>query len=291
MTGPGQLAQLSSEIVEIAAAAARSIVEVASHQSLASGFIWREGLIVTADETLADEGEVLVELADGTQHRVRVVGRDPSTDIALLALDDIATQPAALVTEAPRPGALIVVAAAAESAPLVTFGSAIAVGPAWQSMRGGRIDARIELDLRLRRRAEGGLALQTDGRAIGMAVRGPRGKTLVIPSATIERVAALLLAHGEVPRGYLGLGLNDVEVDDLGRGAIIVSVDSTGPGAAAAILQGDIILRWDDAPFHSVHHAVRALDHTAIGRKIPLTLRRGGQDVETIVTVGTRQRG
>jgi len=291
MAGPTLLSQLSSAIVDVAAAAAPSIVEVASRRSLASGFVWREGLIVTADETLADEGEVLVEFSDGAQHRVTVVGRDASTDIALLAVEGVATTPATFSQDPPHAGALVLVAAAAESAPLVTLASAIAVGPAWRSMRGGRIDARIELDVRLRRRAEGGLALDADGRAIGMAVRGPRGRTLVIPSATIERIAPLLLEHGGIPRGYVGLGLNEVEVSGGGHGAIVMSVDSDGPGAAAGILQGDIIVHWDGAPVRSVHRLVRSLDHASIGRSIALTLRRAGQDVEISITIGTRPRG
>jgi S1-C subfamily serine protease len=288
---PNLFNQLSAAIVEIATAAAPSIVEVASQRSLASGFVWRDGLIVTADETLADEGEVLVEFSDGSQHRVRVVGRDASTDIALLAVEGVATTPAVVSPDSLRTGALVVVAAAAESAPLVTFASAIAVGPAWRSMRGGQIDARIELDVRLRRRAEGGLALDGEGRAIGMTVRGPRGRTLVIPSATIERIAPLLLEHGAIPRGYAGLGLNEVEVPGEGHGAIVMSVDPDGPGAAAGILQGDIILRWDGAPVRSVHRLVRTFDHGSIGRSIALTLRRAGQDVETSITIGTRPRG
>jgi S1-C subfamily serine protease len=291
MTTPSLLSQLSSAIVETAAAAAPSIVEVASHRSLASGFVWREGLIITADETLAEEGEVLVEFSDGAQHRVSVVGRDPSTDIALLRVEGVTTQPASLSKDLPRPGALVVVAAAAESAPLVAFGSTSAVRPAWQSMRGGKIDARIELDLRLRRRAEGGLALSADGRAIGMVVRGPRGRTLVIPSATIDRVAPLLLEHGAVPRGYLGLGLNEVAMPGGGHGAMVVSVDPDGPGAAAGILQGDIILRWNGDPVPSVHRLVRALDHESIGKPVTLAIRRAGQEVEATVTIGSQSRG
>jgi S1-C subfamily serine protease len=184
-----------------------------------------------------------------------------------------------------------VVAAAAESAPLVTVASAIAVGPQWRSMRGGAIDARIELDLRLRRRAEGGLALGVHGQAVGMAVRGPRGRTLVIPSATIERVASLLLEHGEVPRGYLGLSLKEVALSGGGHGAMVMGIDPEGPGAASEILQGDIILEWDGKPVRHVHRLVRSLDHESIGRSIPLRLRRAGKDVDASVAVGKRPRG
>jgi S1-C subfamily serine protease len=85
-------------------------------------------------------------------------------------------------------------------------------------LRGGEINARIELDLRLRRSAEGGLAIDPAGRAIGMTVFGPRRRVLVIPSATIARVAARLESHGRIPRGYLGLGLRLVAIEG-GRSA------------------------------------------------------------------------
>ena len=294
MTEPSFLAQLSATIVETAATVAPSIVEIASHRSLASGFVWREGLIITADEALADEGKILVEFADGTQHPAHIVGRDPSTDIALLRIESAdapSPAPAILSHETPRPGALVVVAAAAESAPLVSFGGAIAVGPEWRSMRGGKIDARIELDVRLRPRAEGGLVISAGGSVVGMAVRGPRGRTLVIPSATLERAAAVLLEHGQVPRGYLGLGLHQVVATGGGQGAMVMSVDPDGPAAIAGILQGDIILRWNGATVPSVNTLMRTLDHHSIGQSISLAIRRAGADVEAALTITTRPRG
>jgi hypothetical protein len=61
----------------------------------------------------------------------------------------------------------------------------------WRSLPGGEIDARIELDMRLRQTAEGGLALDANGHIFGMMVFGPRQRVLVIPFSIIERVAAL----------------------------------------------------------------------------------------------------
>jgi S1-C subfamily serine protease len=285
-----ELEQLSSAIADAAASAAPSIVEVASHRSLSSGFIWREGLIVTADEALADEGKIAVEFSDGSQREVRLIGRDAATDIALLQIEGVPTNPIALTTALLRPGALTIVAAAAESAPLIASGSVAAIGPAWRSMRGGKIDARIDLDLRLRRRAEGGLALDASGRAYGMAVRGRRGRTLVIPAATIERVAPLLLEHSCVPRGYLGLGLSEVAVAGEGHGLMVVSVDENGPGAAAGILQGDVILGWNSEPVLPLSRRLRSLDHDAIGESVTLSLRRAGVPAEAVVSIGTRPR-
>jgi S1-C subfamily serine protease len=142
--------------------------------------------------------------------------------------------------------------------------------------------------MRLRHRAEGGLALSADGRVLGMAVRGPRGRTLVIPSATIERTATVLLEHGQVPRGYLGLGLHQIVATGGGPGAMVMSVDPNGPAAIAGILQGDIILRWNGTPVPSVNTLLRTLDHQSVGQSITLTIRRAGADIEAAVTIATR---
>jgi S1-C subfamily serine protease len=68
-----------------------------------------------------------------------------------------------------------------------------------------------------------------------MAVFGPRRRVLVIPSATIDRVAAKLETHGRIPRGYLGLALQPVRLDDSSTGAMVMSVDASGPGARAGV--------------------------------------------------------
>jgi len=285
------LAQFSTALADLVAATAPSIVEVASHRSLASGFVWRENLIVTADETLADGGEILVELAGGEVRTATLVGRDPTTDIALLRVEGAALTPVSFAATAPRPGSLVLAIGAAESAPLVALGAVAAVGGAWRSLRGGEIAARIELDLRLRRRGEGGLALDPDQGVLGMTVLGPRRRALVIPGATIDRVATLLLAHGRIPRGYLGLGLREVAIGDKQTGAMIMAVEPGGPGAAAGLHQGDVIVAWAGEPVGSVARLLHSLGPDSIGTTVRIGLRRGGQEVGAEITIGERPRG
>ena len=169
------------------AASAPSVVAVHSHRALSSGFIWKPGLIVTADEALAEEGEVAVTLAGGKRVLATVAGRDPTTDIALLRVETGDLPAIDLSGTPPAAGAIAVAVGSQEGYPLAAMGVAAVSGPAWRSMRGGEIDARIELDLFLRRRAERGLALDADGKAFGMTVFGPRRRILVIPGATITR--------------------------------------------------------------------------------------------------------
>jgi len=290
-SSPSPLAALSSALADAVTAISPHVVEVQSHRSLASGFIWRDGLIVTPDETLAEEGGIAIELADGTVLDATLVGRDPATDVALLRATGGQMTPVVFGSDAVRPGGLTQIVAAAESAPLAAFGTIVAVGPAWQSMRGGTIDTRIELDLPLRRRAEGGLAVDGNGRAFGMAVRGPRGRTLVIPAATIDRVAGQIAEHGRVPVSYLGAGLRDVPLDDGGSGAMAMTIDRDGPAAAGGLRQGDIILSWQDERVAHVGALLRRLRATPVGTTVTLGVRRGGVPVELAITLGDRPAG
>jgi S1-C subfamily serine protease len=284
------LSSFSAELQRLVAAAAPAVVAVHSHRSRASGFLWRKGFVVTADEALAEEGEMTVVLPGGVAKKATLAGRDPSTDVALLRVEGADAAPAALDTQAVKTGALTLVIGAREGEPLAALGIVSLAGPKWRSLRGGEIDARIELGLSLSRAAEGGLVVDAAGRAIGMAVFGPRRRVLVIPSATIERIAARLQTHGRIARGYLGLGLQPVRLDDGGVGAIVMNVDRDGPGAAAGLAQGDVIAAWDGRPIESVSALRRTLGPESVGSKAVLSLKRAGAATQATITIGERPR-
>lgn len=272
------LTELSAALASLVAAASPSLVSVHSHRARSSGLIWKDGLIVTADEALAEEEDVAVTLAGGKEVSATIAGRDPTTDVALLRADTGNHPAAAFAGDAPPPGALAMALGNRHGTAIVAFGAVATSGPAWQSMRGGEIDRRIELDLSLRPASEGGLAIDGAGRAFGMTVFAPRRRVLVIPQATITRVAALLEARGRVPRGYLGLSLQSVRLDQGGRvGAMVMGVDHDGPGAGAGVQQGDIIETFDGKPIGSVHALSRKLGPSSVGRTVALSLRRGGE--------------
>jgi S1-C subfamily serine protease len=159
-------------------------------------------------------------------------------------------------------------------------------GKSWRSLRGGEIDARIELDVRLRPSQEGGLALDASGEAFGMTVLGPR-RVLVIPTATIERVAAQLETRGRIARGYLGLGLQPLRLDD-GIGAMVMNVDKAGPAATAGIRQGDVIVAVNDQKLSGVRALLRTLGPASVGQVIDVAVRRGGEPASFKVTIGER---
>jgi S1-C subfamily serine protease len=132
-----------------------------------------------------------------------------------------------------------------------------------------------------------------------MTVLGPRGRVLVIPSETLERVAQQLLAHGRIARGYLGLGLQPVRIDQTiadaaglaePKGLIVISVDPNGPGQRAGIKQGDILIRWDADPLHSVRRVYTLLGPESVGRTITLGMLRAGQQISFTVAIAERPK-
>ena len=282
------LLSLSAGLAAIVRDVAPSLVSVQSARARSTGFSWRPGLIVAAENALADDGEHSILAPDGVLSPARIVGRDPSTDVALLRIERTDLKKAPPTAAAPAAGALAVVAGAREGAAHAALGIVSFAGPQWRSLRGGVIDARIELDAALARASEGGLALDAAGQALGMAVFGPRRRTLIIPMTTIDRVADLLATKGRIARGYLGLGLQPVKLDDGGTGAMAISVDLKGPGAAAGVRQGDIIVAWNGEPVRGVHQLVRALGPDSVGASVRLALRRGGEPIEKTLTIGER---
>ena len=285
---PSPLSAFSAAVAELVRGAAPSVVSVKSQHSQSSGFVWRPGLVVAAEEALADDGEIEIVAHDGARARAELVGRDPSTDVALLRVERTDLPQASPSAGGAAAGALALVVAAREGAAAASLGIVSYAGPQWRSLRGGLIDARIELSAALRRSSEGGLALDADGQALGMAVFGPRRRTLVIPFSTINRVADVLAAKGRVARGYLGLGLQPVKLETGGTGIMAMSVDPKGPAAAAGVRQGDVIVAWNGEAVRGLHHLLRTLGPDSVGTSIKLSLKRAGEPVELTLTVGER---
>lgn len=282
---PDLLAALSRATAEAVAAAAARVVRVSDGQRSMSGLLWGEGRIVTAEECLAADDGLSVTLPDGRTVPAELTGRDPSTDVALLAAETgAATAPGAAAL--PGVGSLALAVGRGDG-PLAAFGIVAGVGPEWTSAAGGRIDARIGLSFVLPHRLEGGAAVDVAGGLLGMAVADPRRRGLVIPTATVDRAVATLASKGYVGRGYLGLALQPLR--RAGGGLIAVEVSDGGPAAAAGVVVGDIVTTWDGEPLRSMRGLARRLGPDTVGRDVRLGVTRGGSPLEVAVTVGERR--
>ena len=260
-----------------------------------SGIAWRSDSVVTSEQSLPKREEFEVVAAGGLVVTAKAVARDPATNIAVLRVPP-ATTPGLLGSNETRIGSVaIAVGADGLGGASARMGVVNRVGPEWHSMWGGRIDQHIVLDLRLARREEGGPVFDPTGSCLGMTTFGARRQVLVIPAATIERIMPLLLKHGRVPRGWLGIALHAVAVPDALRetanqssGLMVMSLVKDGPAAQAGIVAGDIILSVDGTSTHRVRNIARHFGSESIGRSVDLRLIRSGHVMTVQTSIAER---
>jgi len=266
-----------------------------SERSHLGAILWRPDVLVTSEQSLPEREALDAVLPDGALIPGKLAGRDPSTNIAVIRLDK-AAHPATLSASLPEVGTLVLAAGAdGGGRPSARLGIVNAVGPEWHSMRGGRIEARIQLDIRLAASEEGGPAFDVAGGWLGMTTFGPRGQILVIPAATVERVAPALLASGRVPRGWLGVALRPVAVPDELReaageatGLMVMSLSPEGPAAKAGVVAGDIILSVDGTSARRLRGVLAHLGADSVGKLVALRLIRGGAVIAVEATITER---
>jgi S1-C subfamily serine protease len=246
-------------------------------------------VVVTAEEALEREEGIEVVAADGTRYPATFVGRDPSTDIAVLKIDSAGLAVPSLGDAAALRAGQIALAVGRNLLGVIAASGIVAMaGGAWHSRRGGAIDQLIRLDLRLSPSNEGGALVDTKGQVLGMTVTGPRRRALAIPRSTIDRVVDQLLAKGRIARGYLGAGLRPVSQP---AGVLVMSLDPEGPAAKAGLLVGDIITAWNGQPVARVRQVMHLLTPDSVGSVVELGLSRGGVATTVKLTVGERPAG
>ena len=281
---PNVLGALSDVLVARFAATRDSVAAIRiSERSHLGAIVWRPDVLVTSEQSLPERDALDVVLADGSSIPGKLAGSDPSTNLAVIRLDRSVRAPT-LSGSVPQVGALVIAAGSdASGRPSARLGMVNAVGPEWHSMRGGRIEARIQLDIRLAGSEEGGPAFDAAGGWLGMTTFGPRGQILVIPAATVERVAPALLASGRMPRGWLGVALRPVAIPDELReaggeatGLMVMSLSPEGPAAKAGIVAGDIILSVDGTSARRLRNVLAHLGGDSVGKSVSLRVIRGG---------------
>jgi S1-C subfamily serine protease len=291
---PNLLGELSDQWVARFAGAKDSVASVRlSERAHLGAILWQHDVLVTSEQSLPGREALEAVLPDGSCIAGRLAGRDPSTNVAVIRLERSVGAPA-LSASLPQIGALVVAAGADDGGRAsARLGIVNAIGPEWHSLRGGRIEARIQLDIRLAASEEGGPAFDAAGGWLGMTTFGPRGQILVIPAATVARIAPALLSSGHVPRGWLGVALRPVAVPDELReaageasGLMVMSLSPEGPAAKAGIVPGDIILSVGGTAARRLRGVLAYLGSDSIGKPVSLRLIRGGgvMVVEAVIT-------
>jgi S1-C subfamily serine protease len=282
------LAAFSDAVADLAEKAAPSTASFRIHHGRAvTAFHWGDGFYVAAEEAVEPDEALRLAPASGETVEALLVGRDPSTGIALLKVETDTPVPVLEKAGSVRPGHLVVAVGRDGASPLAVLGTVGEVGPAWRSLRGGTIDRRINLAVAAGGRFEGGPVLDAGGGLVGMLLFGPRRRALVIPYETIERTVAVLKSKGHVARGYLGAGLHPLRQGDV-QGAIVVSLDEQGPAKAAGIVLGDIVTAWNGEKVRGPRELIRRLGPDSAGAAVTLGLVRGGEARDIAITIGEK---
>lgn len=293
---PVVIAELSDTLSTIVENTGKSVVRVeGGHRRATSGVVWSPKQVVTTAHAVQQE-EVLVTI-EGKQLKARVKGRDESTDLALLELDE-ALSPATFDDGARvKVGQLALRLARPGETVRATSGIVSAVGKkTWRTPRGGEVDFYLESDAPHQSGFSGGPLVDLQGRVLGLSTTGVlRGTSVTIPTPTIRRVVAQFEQHGRVRRSYLGLQLQPVQLPEPVRqstgeeiGLLVTSVEKDGPADKAGVQYGDTVLHLGDDTVKTLQDLYRYLRADHADQQVPLTYFRNGQVTTSQVTLGGR---
>lgn len=292
-SGPssGPAADPSAVFAAAVARVAPAVVRVPRRRGGGSGLVWADDLVITSSFHAGDEVTLGVAGDDGAivERAATLLGRDPGTDVALYRVDGGGLTPAATrALDGLAAGHLAFAVARPGRAIRASLRAVGVVGPEVRTPAGGRLDRYVETDRALPRGFGGGPLVDLRGDVLGMNTRTLiGGADLAVPVVTLRRVVDALLTHGRVPRGYLGVGVYPAAAPGGGRGALIASLDDGGPGAAAGLVVGDLILAIGAEPVRGPDDLRLVLADRA-GATLDLALVRAGVPLTLTITVGTR---
>jgi S1-C subfamily serine protease len=268
-----------------------------------SGVIWRPGIIVTAEHALRRDEEIQVTLPDGKTASAKLVGRDPSTDLAVLKCDEATAVPAAFGdSDALKAGHVtLVVGRTRASGPVAALGFVSLVTKERRLWGGGAVSPYLRLDVALQRTGIGGAVVNAESKIVGLATPkfAPAG-ALAIPVATVNRVIDALLEKGRIPCGYLGVGLQPVRLPEGLReilqrkektAAMVLEVEPDGPAHKAGVVIGDILTKIEGKPVMRLEDVQAHLHGEGIGKTVRAEFLRGGAPREVSIVVGERPDG
>jgi serine protease Do len=276
--------------------------------SLGSGFIVSpDGYIVTNNHLIQGVGgtgtvdSITVTTTDRKEYPARIVGRDETSDLALLKIegrnlpyvqwgDSTKSRVGDWIVAIGNPYGL---------------GGTVTAGIISALHRGitgvGAYDRYIQTDAAINMGNSGGPMFDLNGNVIGInsALISPTGASvgigLAIPAELAKPVIDSLMRGQRPQRGYLGVGLQPLDENlapSLGlqkdTGEIVRSVVAGGPAASAGLQQGDVIVRVGNQQVTPEQTVSYLIANTQVGSRVPLEIIRGGRRQTIQVTVGQR---
>lgn len=255
-----------------------------------SGFvITPDGYILTNSHVVHGASRIEVSLADGQRYPADLIGDDPDTDLAVIRIHAPNLVPAPLGdSQTIRVGQLaIAIGNPYGFQCTVTAGVVSALGRSLRSKSGRLIDSVIQTDAALNPGNSGGPLVNSRGEVIGVntaIILPAQGICFATAINTAKFVAAQLIQHGRIRRGYVGIAGQDVPLHrrlvrfhqlPQETGLLVVSVEPGSPAQQAGLREGDVLIAFADKPIAGVDDLHRYLTDDRVGLPASLTILRG----------------
>jgi S1-C subfamily serine protease len=256
-----------------------------------------DGYLLTNEHVVQNAQTVRVAFVDGRSTSAAVVGRDPSTDLAVLRAHATGLPHATLLNTAPRVGQLVV----AVGNPLgfestVSAGVVSALGRSLRSRHGRLIEGIVQHTAALNPGNSGGPLVDARGRVVGVntaIIAMAQGIGFAVPATTAQWVLTEILTQGRVRRAYLGISGRDRPLDKrlvralslpLMRAVEVMARDAEGPASQSDLRPGDLIVAVNDAPVDGIDALYRLVSRSPFGTALTLHVVRRTQSLRIELT-------
>ncbi len=276
-------------------------------RSLGSGFIVSDdGYILTNNHVIDDADEIIVRMVDRREFDAEVVGTDERSDLALLKVNAKGLPVLKMAgDDSLKVGEWVL----AIGSPFgldysVSSGIVSAIGRSIRDVGGGTYVPFIQTDVAINPGNSGGPLFNMRGEVVGINSQiyspsgGSVGLSFAIPVGLAVNVMGQLKQSGSVSRGWLGVGIQDVDKDlaesfglDTPKGALISHVERDGPADDAGVKVGDIIIDFNGTIIAESADLPAVVGLTRPGEKASVIVIRSASERELSVKVGTLDEG
>lgn len=264
-----------------------------------SGFIIApDGFVLTNSHVVHGARKIEVTLADARTFDANLIGEDPDTDLAVLRIG--ANQLPSLEFADSKKLRVGQIAVAIGSPygfqQTVTAGVVSALGRSMRAQSGRLMDDILQTDAALNPGNSGGPLINSRGQVIGVntaVILPAQGLCFAIAANTAQLVAGWLIRDGKIRRSYLGLAGQTVPLHpritrfhrlNQESGVLIAGVEQGGPVDLSGLSEGDIIVSFKNNMVSSIDDLHRFLVGSEIGQRSVLTVVRGTEILDFLVT-------
>ncbi len=259
-----------------------------------------DGFILTNNHVAGDATDIKVKMADGTEHKARLVGSDPETDLAVIKIEGN-NFPFAKLGDSSRLEQGEWVIALGSPFGLDQTMTAGIISATGRDLRSGPYDNYIQTDASINPGNSGGPLVSMQGEVIGINTMifsrsgGSEGIGFAIPSNLGQKVYNQIAKNGRVARGYLGLNLQNLTPTvskSLGyegvTGALVGDLAQGGPAAKSGLQSGDLIVEFDGKKVTAAKQLTELVADTTSGKNVTVKYLRDGRAQTTNIQIGDR---